>query len=131
MAKTKAEKIAEIENQMEQLENKRKKLVQQQKQQERKDRTKRLCKRMGLFESLLPETIRLTDEQFKTFLEQTIATEHSRSLLEELAPQSADPSAAIQADGAAQPSPRPARIEPQNSAEEAQSGGRSGARGAD
>ena len=48
MAKTKAEKIAAIELQMTQLENQRKKLIQEQKQQERKDRTKRLCKRMGL-----------------------------------------------------------------------------------
>ena len=46
MAKTKAEKIAAIELQMTQLENQRKKLIQEQKQQERKDRTKRLCKRM-------------------------------------------------------------------------------------
>ena len=44
MAKTKAEKIAAIELQMTQLENQRKKLIQEQKQQERKDRTKRLCK---------------------------------------------------------------------------------------
>ena len=39
MAKTKAEKIAAIELQMTQLENQRKKLIQEQKQQERKDRT--------------------------------------------------------------------------------------------
>ena len=69
MAKTKAEKIAAIELQMTQLENQRKKLIQEQKQQERKDRTKRLCKRMGLFESMLPESISLTDEQFQIFLE--------------------------------------------------------------
>jgi|LSQX01.2.fsa_nt_gb hypothetical protein len=84
MAKTKAEKIADIELQLIQLENQRKKLVQEQKQQERKDRTKRLCKRMGLFESMLPETIPLTDEQFKSFLEKTVATEHSRRILEGL-----------------------------------------------
>ena len=71
IAKTKAEKIAAIELQMTQLENQRKKLIQEQKQQERKDRTKRLCKRMGLFESMLPESISLTDEQFQIFLEKT------------------------------------------------------------
>lgn len=81
MAKTKAEKIAAIELQMTQLENQRKKLIQEQKQQERKDRTKRLCKRMGLFESMLPESISLTDEQFQIFLEKTIAAEHSRRIL--------------------------------------------------
>ena len=72
MAKTKAEKIADIELQLEQLENQRKKLVQEQKIQERKDRTKRLCKRMGLFESMLPDTIPLTDEQFKSSLKKPL-----------------------------------------------------------
>ena len=47
---------------MTQIENQRKKPVQEQKQHERKDRTKRLCKRMGLFESMLPKSISLTDE---------------------------------------------------------------------
>ncbi|MBR5718677.1 MAG: DUF3847 domain-containing protein [Clostridia bacterium] len=87
MAKTKAEKIAAIELKMTQLENQRKKLLQEKKQQERKDRTKRLCKRMGLFESMLPESISLTDEQFQIFLEKTIATEQSRRILDGLTAQ--------------------------------------------
>jgi len=41
--------------------------MQEQKEQERKDRTNRLCKRMGLFEKLLPDCITLTEEQFQTF----------------------------------------------------------------
>ena len=53
-------------------------MIQEQKEQERKDRTNRLCKRMGFIEKPLPDTIPLTEEQFKTFVEQTIATEHSR-----------------------------------------------------
>ena len=89
MAKTKAEKIADIELQLEQLENQRKKLVQEQKAQERKDRTKRLCKRMGLFESMLPDTIPLTDEQFQIFLEKTVATEYGRRILDGLIAQNA------------------------------------------
>lgn len=94
MAKTKAEKIAAIELQITQLENQRKKLIQEQKQQERKDRTKRLYKRMGLFESMLPESIALTDEQFQIFLEKTIAAEHSRRILDGLiAQQGAQPAA--------------------------------------
>ena len=71
MAKTKIEKIASIEEEIRQLENKKKRLIQEQKEQERKDRTNRLCKRMGLIEKLLPDTIPLTEEQFKTFVEQT------------------------------------------------------------
>ena len=74
MAKTKAEKITSIEEEIRQLENRRRQLVQEQKAQERRDRTKRLCRRMGLFESLLPDTIPLTEEQFKTFLEKTVMT---------------------------------------------------------
>ena len=98
MAKTKAEKIAAIELQMTQLENQRKKLIQEKKQQERKDRTKRLCKRMGLFESMLPDTIPLTDEQFQIFLEKTVVTEHSRRILDGLTAQpkvTPSPSSAI------------------------------------
>ena len=87
MAKTKIEKIAGIEEEIRQLENKRRQLVQAQKAQERKDRTKRLCKRMGLFESLVPDSVSLTDEQFKAFLERTITTEHSRRILAELTKQ--------------------------------------------
>ena len=89
MAKTKAEKIAGIDEEIRQLTNKKKRLIQEQKEQERKDRTNRLCKRMGLFEKLLPDCITLTEEQFKTFLEQTIATEHSRRILDGLTAQNA------------------------------------------
>jgi hypothetical protein len=69
MAKTKTERIAEIQTQIAQLEKRQKELEQAQKVQERKDRTKRLCKRVGLLESLLPDTITLTDVHFKVFLE--------------------------------------------------------------
>lgn len=44
---------------------------------------------MGLFEKLLPDTIPLTEEQFKTFLEQTVLTEHSRCILDGLTAQNA------------------------------------------
>ena len=42
---------------------------------------------MGFIEKLLPDTIPLTEEQFKTFVEQTIATEHSRRILDGLTAQ--------------------------------------------
>jgi len=57
MAKSRLEKIESIKTEIAQLENQRKRLLQAEKEQERKDRTKRLCKRAGLLESLLPETI--------------------------------------------------------------------------
>ncbi len=116
MAKTKAEKITSIEEEIRQLENKRKQLIQAQKEQERKDRTNRLCKRMGLFEKLLPDSITLTEEQFTTILEKTVAAEHGRRLLEEMTAQNAAAGPAIHAGGPVQadpqPSPSPARTGP-------------------
>ena len=108
MAKTKAEKIASIETQMEQLENQKKRLIQEQKKEERNARTKRLCKRMGLFESMLPDTITLTEEQFKTFLEKTVAAEHSRRILDELTAQNAAAAAPQDAETAVQGNAHPA-----------------------
>ena len=120
MAKTKAEKIAGIEEEIRQLENKKKRLIQEQKEQERKDRTNRLCKRMGFIEKLLPGTIPLTEEQFKTFVEQIIATDHSRRVLDGLTAQNTATGAAIHAGGIAQAGPRllssPAGTVPQNGA---------------
>ena len=52
-----------------QEENRIKQLEQQIKAEQRKERTHRLCHRMGVFESLMPDTIPLTDEQFYSFLE--------------------------------------------------------------
>ena len=87
MAKTRIEKIATIEEEMRLLEVERKKLLAQEKEQAKKDRTKRLCKRAGLLESLLPDTIALTDEQFKTFLEKTVANDFGRRTLANITPQ--------------------------------------------
>lgn len=87
MAKSYDERIAETKLKIEQEQNRMKQLIQKQKKEERNARTKRLCSRMGLFESMLPDTIRLTDEQFKIFLEKTVTTEHSRRILGELAAQ--------------------------------------------
>jgi len=108
MAKTKAEKIAGIEEKIRQLENKKKRLIQEQKEQERRERTNRLCKRMGLFEKLLPDSITLTEEQFKTFLEQTAAAEQGRRLLEEMTVQNAARAAAAGVDTVAQENTHPA-----------------------
>jgi hypothetical protein len=106
MAKTKIEKIAGIEEQIAQLENQRKKLLQQQKEQERRERTTRLCKRAGLLESLLPETITLTDEQFKMFLDKAVANDYGRNMLAKIAAQggntaTAKPAPTAQSNGTA------------------------------
>ena len=84
MAKTRAEKIEGLKEEITQHQNQIKRLMQAQREQDRKDRTRRLCQRMGLIESMLPDTIALTDEHFKSFLEKTIITEQSRRILDGL-----------------------------------------------
>lgn len=106
MAQSKVEKIASIEQEIKQLKERQKQLLQQHNLQERKDRTKRLCKRAGLLESMLPDTIPLTDEQFKTFLEKTILTDMANKTLSEIAsnpirPIPSKPAEATQSGGVA------------------------------
>ena len=108
MAKTRTEKIESIQEEIKQLENQRKRLLAAQKEQERKDRTRRLCKRAGLLESMLPETITMTDEHFKTFLEKTILSEYARKHLASLTAQGNAAAAPIRASAAAQSAPTPA-----------------------
>ena len=64
MPKTRAEKIAAIEEEMRTLETERQKYIALEKEQAKKDRVRRFCKRAGLLEKMLPDTIILTDEQF-------------------------------------------------------------------
>lgn len=68
MAKTKQERITNLEEQILQLENQKKQLIQKQKEDDRKERTKRLCKRHGLLEKYMPDLITITDEQFEMFI---------------------------------------------------------------
>lgn len=122
MARTRTERIAEIKAERERLANKAKELLQAQRAQDRKDRTKRLCRRMGLFESLLPETITLTDEQFQSFLEQTVTTEQGRKLLAEMKPQDtaadAQESAGTAKPATTTPAPEPATTAQASGADE-------------
>lgn len=108
MAQSKMERIANIEQEIKQLKERQKRILQQYRSQERKDRTKRLCHRMGLFESLVPDSISLTDEQFKTFLEKTVAAEHSRRILDGLTAQSAATATSREAETEEQRYARPA-----------------------
>lgn len=55
MAKPKTERITDIQEQIKQLENQKKKLIQERKQQEREDRTYHRCQRMGVIESMLDQ----------------------------------------------------------------------------
>ena len=79
MAKTKREQAEELAEKIETMTNRKKLLLQQAKEEEKNNRTHRLCKRAGLLESLLPETLELNDDQFKNFLEMTLLTDYTRS----------------------------------------------------
>jgi hypothetical protein len=68
MTKTKMERIAGIEAEIKQLENQKKKLLQQQKEQERKARTRRLIERGALLESLIDGAEAFTNEDIKSIL---------------------------------------------------------------
>ena len=69
MMKTKTEKIESITEQIKHLEAQKKQLIQKQKEDDRKARTKRLIQRGAILESLIDGADSLTDEQIKTLLE--------------------------------------------------------------
>ena len=81
MAKTTQERIEALQHEIQQKQNQEKQLRQRFREEQRKARNHRLCKRHGLFEKVLPETIDLTDEQFEKFVKQHIANEHGRRML--------------------------------------------------
>jgi len=85
MPKTTAEKIASKREQIQQLQNEEKLLIQKQKEQDRKDRTKRLCQRHGLLEKFMPDLAAITDEQFETFIRKGINTSYGQKILAEIA----------------------------------------------
>ena len=64
-----SEKIAKAEEEIRQLQNKRRKLLNQQKSEERKARTHRLIERGAILESLLEQPEQYGNEQIKGLLE--------------------------------------------------------------
>ena len=79
--RTLEQRIAAAKTKMEQSENALNLLLQEQKEKDKAARTHRLCKRMGLLESMLPDTITLTDELFEQFLKRTTANDFGRGEL--------------------------------------------------
>lgn len=63
-----SEKIAKAEEEIKQLQNKRRKLLNQQKNEERKARTRRLIERGAILESLLEQPEQYENEQIKGLL---------------------------------------------------------------
>ena len=69
--RTLEQRIAVAKTKMEQSEKELNKLLKEQKEKDRAARTHRLCKRMGLLESMLPDTILLTESRFIILIQLT------------------------------------------------------------
>jgi butyrate kinase len=127
MAKTKLERIADYNEQIEQIKIRQKQLRQQHNAKERKDRTRRLCTRAGYIESVLPGTIPLSDEQFKSFIDKALLSEYARKILNGLAAQNAAASAQLSATSASlatdAANAKPTDTSQQSGADEGQNGG--------
>lgn len=72
--KTVAEQIALAKEDIRQHENKLKLLQQRQKEQERKDRTRRLIERGAILESLIDGAATLDNEQIKAILQTALSS---------------------------------------------------------
>jgi hypothetical protein len=83
MAKTTTEKIGSVQARIEQLMNEKKRLLGQQKEQERKARTRRLIERGAILESLIDRADELTNDEVKAFLTKTVATGDAKEILRE------------------------------------------------
>ena len=79
--KTTAEKIEAARIEKAQADARIKKLLQEQKEADRKARNHRISKRGAHLESLLPDTIMLSDVRFFTFLEKTVGNDYGRRAL--------------------------------------------------
>ena len=75
------EQIAKAEEEIRQLQNRKKKLLNQKKAEERKIRTHRLVERGAILESLLEQPEQYTNEQIKGLLETVLRTPQAQEFL--------------------------------------------------
>ena len=80
-SKSLEKKLQIHDKKVEQMAIERRKLINQQRAEERKEQEKRAAKRGILLEKLLPDTAMLDDADFKIFLERTIANESVKNAL--------------------------------------------------
>lgn len=78
------EQIAKAEEQIRQLNNKKKRLISEQKQAERKKRTKRLIERGAILESVIDNADDFSNEQLQTLLIKIFSSESVRSKVKNL-----------------------------------------------
>lgn len=77
--------IAKTEEEIRQLQNKKKKLLNQKKDEEHRIRAHRLIERGAILESLLQRPERYTNEQIKGLLETTLQTPQAQAFLRRMA----------------------------------------------
>ena len=78
------EKILMAEEEIKQLQNKRKKLISQQKQEERKKRDRRLYEKGGVFESIFTESKDLTKDEFYQLITSLIRKEEANIKIQKI-----------------------------------------------
>ena len=79
-----SDKIARADEEIKQLQNKKKRLLSQQRNQERKARTHRLNERGAILESLLENPEQYTNEQIKVLLATALKSSEAREFLRSL-----------------------------------------------
>ena len=84
------EQIAKAEEQIKQLNNKKKRLISEQKQAERKKRTKRLIERGAILENVIGNTDDFSNEQLQTLLIEIFSSESVRAKVKNFRQHTAD-----------------------------------------
>jgi len=84
---TTTQRIETLQEKIQQLENQKKLLLQKQRADERKARTRRLIQRGAILESLIPNAGELTNEQIKSVLERTVGSSYGRKIIDSVAAQ--------------------------------------------
>ena len=84
------EQIAKAEEQIRQLNNKKKRLISEQKQAERKKRTKRLIERGAILESVIGNADDFSNEQLQALLVEIFSSESVRAKVKNFREHTAD-----------------------------------------
>jgi len=91
--KTTAEKLAEVNAEMNELKNEKKQLLQKHKVEECKARTKRLIDRGAILESMIDGAAELTNDQIAIILQRTVGSSVGVKIVAEMKSQGSDVSA--------------------------------------
>jgi len=84
MANAKLKRIEGIKEKIQQLENLQKEILQEYKEDLKKERTHRICKRGGMVEKFMPESVEFTDDQMKWLLEILLTSGFAKKKIEEM-----------------------------------------------